>query len=225
MSKNTYNNSSVLRAITAMLLSFGLVFCLGITPNVSAQTQSKRAKSTATQPETSPGRGQQEGIKVHGHWTIEVRNPDGTLVTHREFENALTPVGGLCLAAFLSRSNTPGLWRIHLGGANTNTIIDPFGGVGANIYEPAEPTAADAVVFKNLSVQVQGFNGNHAAGLQLSGSVTAQMDGSIALVDTGVQLQPFGPLTYQPFSAATLATPVSVAAGQFVLVTVTISFS
>ena len=26
---------------------------------------------------------------MHGHWTIDVRNPDGTLVTHREFENAL----------------------------------------------------------------------------------------------------------------------------------------
>src|SRR2546423_15522419 len=97
MSKNTYNNSSVLRATPAMLLAFGLVFCLSITPNVSAQTQSKPAKSRATQPEASPGRGQQEGIKVHGHWTIEVRNPDGTLVTHREFENALTSLGAYSL--------------------------------------------------------------------------------------------------------------------------------
>ena len=30
-----------------------------------------------------------EGIKVHGHWVIDVRNLDGKLVTHREFENAL----------------------------------------------------------------------------------------------------------------------------------------
>ena len=28
------------------------------------------------------------GIKVHGHWIIEVLNPDGSLVNHREFENA-----------------------------------------------------------------------------------------------------------------------------------------
>jgi hypothetical protein len=145
MSKNTYNNSSLLRATTAMLLAFGLVFCLSITPNVSAQTQSKPAKSRATQPEASPARGQQEGIKVHGHWTIEVRNPNGTLVTHREFENALTPSGGLCLSFILTRNGTPGLWRIHLGGANT--AID--------IYEPAEPTAAGS---KNLSVHM--FNTN-----------------------------------------------------------------
>ena len=32
---------------------------------------------------------QKEGIKVHGHWTIDIRNPDGTLAQHHEFENAL----------------------------------------------------------------------------------------------------------------------------------------
>ena len=196
-----------------MIFAFGLVFNLGITPNVSAQTQSKRAKSTATQPETSPTRGQQEGIKVHGHWTIEVRNPDGTLVTHREFENALTPFGGFSLSLFLTNKKTPGLWSIHLGGANT--AID--------IYEPAEPTAAGADVFKNLSVQ--GFTTPLASGVQFSGSATAQMDGSIALVQTGVQLQPCGPCVYSQFTAATLATLVNVAAGQFIQVTVRISFS
>ena len=36
----------------------------------------------------APSGGPAEGIKVHGHWTIEVRDPDGTLVTHREFEKA-----------------------------------------------------------------------------------------------------------------------------------------
>src|SRR4051812_28098741 len=32
----------------------------------------------------------QEGVTLRGHWVIEVRNPDGTLVTRREFDNALT---------------------------------------------------------------------------------------------------------------------------------------
>ncbi|MGC2530119.1 MAG: hypothetical protein WA639_20420, partial [Candidatus Acidiferrum sp.] len=36
-------------------------------------------------------RGPSEGIQVHGHWTIEVRNPDGKVVSHTEFENALSP--------------------------------------------------------------------------------------------------------------------------------------
>ena len=53
-----------------------------------------------------------QGIKVHGHWTIEVRDPDGTLVTYREFENSLTAAGGQFLAALM-------------GG--TTTIVDSYG--------------------------------------------------------------------------------------------------
>ena len=37
--------------------------------------------------------GPQKGIKVYVHWTIEVRDPDGKLAAHREFENALEPSG------------------------------------------------------------------------------------------------------------------------------------
>jgi hypothetical protein len=36
---------------------------------------------------------QSEGIKVHRRWTIDVRQPDGKLVSHHEFDNALTEDG------------------------------------------------------------------------------------------------------------------------------------
>src|SRR5437879_3747133 len=42
----------------------------------------------AEQVAAAPAGGPQEGIQVHGAWTIDVREPDGTLVEHREFENA-----------------------------------------------------------------------------------------------------------------------------------------
>jgi len=223
MSKNTYNNSSVPRATTAMLLAFGLVCCLSITPNLSAQTQSKPAKSRAAQPETSPGRSQQEGIKVHGHWTIEVRNPDGTLVTHREFENALTVPGAESLGVFLSRQSRPGLWSIFL----TSPSSDPWGGHGANIFEPAEMNpqgdvvSAGGFVFMNLMVFPAAVG--QSFGVQLSGSATAGNDGSIAVVNT--RLQRSNDLVFRGFTAATLATPVNVSQGQFVQVIVTIGFS
>jgi len=85
--------SLVLAALLAMML-----FAAGIS----------RAQSTATFPATSPARpaaaptktsvsptakptakGQHEGIKVHGHWIIEVKNPDGSLAKRVEFENSL----------------------------------------------------------------------------------------------------------------------------------------
>ncbi len=34
-----------------------------------------------------------EGIKVHGHWVIEVRDPDGTLVTRQELRTRYEIIG------------------------------------------------------------------------------------------------------------------------------------
>ena len=35
----------------------------------------------------SDGQPSQEGITVHGNWTVEVRNPDGSLATRKQFTN------------------------------------------------------------------------------------------------------------------------------------------
>ena len=32
--------------------------------------------------------GPQEGVRVRGHWVLDVRNPDGTLADRRDFHNA-----------------------------------------------------------------------------------------------------------------------------------------
>jgi hypothetical protein len=40
-----------------------------------------------------------EGIKVHGHWVIDVKDPDGKVVQHRDFENSLVTVGSSGLAS------------------------------------------------------------------------------------------------------------------------------
>src|SRR5690348_825570 len=53
-----------------------------------------------------------QGIKVHGHWVIEVRNPDGGVVERREFENALTAVGARQLALLLARTASSGHWMV-----------------------------------------------------------------------------------------------------------------
>ena len=35
-----------------------------------------------------------DGIQVHGHWTVTVTNPDGTVDAVHEFENSLDPTHG-----------------------------------------------------------------------------------------------------------------------------------
>jgi hypothetical protein len=100
-----------------------------------------------------------EGIKVHGHWTIVVRDPDGTLVERREFDNALHPVGGVrILPMILGRVESVGNWQIL-------TISSPAEEVcvdgGANpvqtciIAEATDPLTLNQV-FKTLAVTVPG---------------------------------------------------------------------
>jgi len=62
------------------------------------------------EPSTAPAKAGTEGIKVHGHWIINVKNPDGTLVEHREFDNSLQNNGGAALVGLLSGYFTPGDW-------------------------------------------------------------------------------------------------------------------
>src|SRR6267378_4379919 len=90
---NLYHGAWKLRATGALVLALALsTFPAAFSRAVKAQTPLQAtaqapAKTTASPASESKG-GQKEGITVHGHWTIDVRNPDGTLVTHREFENA-----------------------------------------------------------------------------------------------------------------------------------------
>lgn len=86
------------------------------------------AKSVAQNGQTtiaSKPKGTQEGIKVHGHWTIEVRNPDGKLVSHTEFENSLVqPDGPQNLAALLLGTEVPGGYFVYLTNG-TNSFAGP----------------------------------------------------------------------------------------------------
>lgn len=61
---------------------------------VAAQVVATDAKSLVSDKEKAPAKGPQEGIKVHGHWTIVVKNADGTIAARQEFDNALDPIEG-----------------------------------------------------------------------------------------------------------------------------------
>lgn len=97
----------------------------GTKRNAKAGAQTQTAKNSETPAAKPGGRGSSEGIKVHGHWTIEVRNPDGKLVSHSEFENGLctTPsglpagytYGDYVIATLLAGNSVAGGWAVELG--------------------------------------------------------------------------------------------------------------
>ena len=170
----------------------------------------------------------QEGIKVHGHWTIEVSDPDGTLVEHREFDNALhEEYGAIALARVLARQRTLAYWGIEL----TSYAIQPYFKV--ELQETGDP-GTGAHMFKTLTVEFID-SGENAGTIILSGTATAHQDGKISYVQTNLHTvspdqAPSGPqftgtLWSSPFTESTLSPGIDVTEGQQVAVTVSISFS
>ncbi|MGA7028116.1 MAG: hypothetical protein WBY24_05660, partial [Candidatus Acidiferrales bacterium] len=99
--------------------------------NTAKPSPVSAAQKIAAQP---PANGMSTGIKVHGHWIIEVHNPDGSLVTHREFENEIQIAGVATLASLLARTATPGSWAIGLGDAVSPPCTTSMGFVSFAVY-------------------------------------------------------------------------------------------
>ena len=164
-----------------------------------------------------------EGITVHGHWVIDVRNPDGTLSSHVEFENDLVPTGAGTLAMLLGRtaSEVRG-WTIFL----RRNIGAPF---GQNLFGIFPATIFEAA-FEEVGTGLARFATLTATQVDstvvLKGTATASAAGQINRVETYLTIaNQTGSLGNRPFSGTLLANPVSLDAGQIVQVTVTLSFS
>jgi hypothetical protein len=84
-----------------------LLFALASVPDVRAQQKAVpapavtpaaapavAAKPAMEEESTVQNKPAAQGIKIHGHWVIQVKNADGTLGERREFDNSLTTVGG-----------------------------------------------------------------------------------------------------------------------------------
>ena len=94
-------------------------------PQASSSAAAAKPATPAEKSPASQAKGGHEGITVHGHWVIEVKNPDGKVTTRREFENALCcdingTVGANLLAGLLSGNYAPGPWAIALSGSATS---------------------------------------------------------------------------------------------------------
>jgi hypothetical protein len=178
----------------------------------SAEKPAAQQSAESTAAREKPSGGSHEGITVHGHWTIEVRNPDGSLARRVEFENSLDPgfttanptagqpplviPGG---AAYLSALLTgqwaapvsPTSWQIALvgpGGLPNLTTSDPnapcnVGQVAACVIGPPGCGAPTPGLSCNLSVAALGAT-PHFTGIRLSGSVAAVQNGQVVTVAT-----------------------------------------
>jgi len=177
------------------------------------------------------GGGPQEGIKVHGHWSIEVRDPDGSLVSHHEFENALVVGGGpssgdALLAGLLAGTYGRVVnWSVQLV-TNLSSLTGPcrFNGQPFSCQIVQGP-GRNPPIFGGLLVRVPA---DAPGTLELSGQATVAGTDPIEVVTTDGEVClgqecNFGQGFH--FTRHVLSTPIQVAPGQNVNVTVRISFS
>lgn len=178
---------------------------------------SESVPSTAQKPAAPVAeekKGQHEGITVHGHWTIEVKNPDGEVTKYVEFENSIAPGGSIATVAgntpvpggnaFLSAllagqtASPAGSWGIFLEGPGGTT--DPTGSPCAtSVYplcvvmqnSPNNPLASSLCTAVppgfscNLGITPLGTSPN-LLGFQLSGSIAATQSGQVSAVATAI---------------------------------------
>jgi hypothetical protein len=111
------------------------------------------------------GKGKQEGIKVHGHWTIIVKNPDGRVAQHVEFENSL--VGAATIASILAGQTSGGFWYLSL---NQIAVFTSVGICQAPFY-PYDPeqTGINSTLAGCGFLSIASSNG----ALNLSGTLVA----------------------------------------------------
>jgi hypothetical protein len=169
---------------------------------------------------SSVGKASGHGIAVHGWWTLNVFDK-GRLVDARQFENSLvtgyTNGGDVVLADLLTRTYPMGPWQVDVG---------EQGGGSFSLSSSADHPV-------NGPLTVSGSTPGHVV---LHGNYTPSS--SVVLTTVGTEVSMCQQNTTAPascvnyfgdyffsFTGTTLTTPLSVANGQQVQVTVDISFS
>jgi hypothetical protein len=186
---------------------------------------------------SSPLVAQEQGIKVHGRWAIDIRNADGSLASRHEFNNSLTTAGvsvggNAVLAGLLGRQfGTVGDWHVMIWRA-CGTESSPQ---GCRISEPTFPNQSSGV-FRNLRITVPTHTVSFPAigsreiptgTVEFAGEATATLNRSIEAVSTQMGLCPTGTNCFMvsDITSHTLETPIPVVAGQIIQVRVVLSFS
>jgi hypothetical protein len=180
---------------------------------------------------------QSEAIKVHGDWTIVVKDPDGAVVSQHAFKNALVPPGSNALAYALSGRARTGTWSIWLQGLS-GPCRNLFSNSSAcEIWEPADngmPTSTHPQVTVSLTREMVGSTVKLQGVLRMP-AATGPPLGSITQVSTLLTLcgpaQDATPCTrhtqgasHNFFSQKAFDVPIQITFQQLIEVTVVLSF-
>jgi hypothetical protein len=143
--------------------------------------------------EAKPSDAEHQNIKMHGHWVIDVKNPDGTVADHRDFHNSITKDGQETLIALMA-----GYWVI----SDYEIFLQPAEGATGPCTPPTNG-GPGCVIVRSLTTQ-PGLGGctnvgyycatgltytynlsySSPSSMVLAGSVTATQAGTLTYVST-----------------------------------------
>lgn len=206
------------------------------------------AKPAVEEDESStPSKPGTEGIKVHGHWILDLKDKDGKVLEHRDFHNALNVSGGDTLAKLISGLAVGSALQIQAGG-----FIIYRGDIANHAIPSCNANPPNAACVPNLTVSYTHFdipNNVPSSFVTLNGSITPTTAVTVSSVATSAMIceasqipVPSTLVTESPARCAandldsglrtddypftgTSITPINVAAGQTLAITVIISFS
>ncbi|NNE11935.1 MAG: hypothetical protein HKN41_06765 [Ilumatobacter sp.] len=109
------------------------------------------------------------GIRVHGDWTIEILDEDGTSDRRLQFSNALSDLGADALVSVLTRQQVVGPWEIYLNGAPApcvNSVGSPVACIGVesgngmveageNVFDTLDVTVLPGTIRLLTTVTIQ----------------------------------------------------------------------
>jgi len=179
-------------------------------PQASSSAAAAKPAAPAEKSPASQAKGAHEGIAVHGHWIIEVKNPDGTVASHREFDNGIANDGADLLTGVLSGEYAAGGFYITLVGSSGQLCDLPTAGrcevIDTRLTSygcSATSAAAGACGTLTYTPNAGTSPTVGAVGYTLAGSVQPASGGTIASVATGAVVCPSGslPATATTFSA------------------------
>lgn len=237
------------RSTTGVGVTALLVACLtcplmaqqGTPPNNALPAKAEAAAPFSAESRRPPNKPGTEGIKIHGHWVIDVKNADGSIAEHREFENALVPMqGGSVLAGLLLGRISPQTFDVVLAGTGKTALLYLSGQSCPQVLASYQGDCSATLVADTLGGSSVVLRSSYAPAAALTITTVSTNIGTCPTTAGGAT--PVSPATCQAttsgtipgsggagvgiynFTAATIPDLV-VTAGQTVAVSVTISFA
>lgn len=146
---------------------------------VTAQEPQAASRPTALE---SKRKGGSDGIKVNGYWTIEVKNPDGTVASHTEFENSIQNKGMLALAGLLAGTSASGGLAIMLDGAtaliSSEVALGNHGIATLKVQNTSQTPCGLCIIAPSSSFIALGSGVATSTGLSVSGPTLTSLPGA-----------------------------------------------